>query len=82
MAFADSKGTRIYYDDKGKGEPVLLCLTGWCVHHTIFAPLAERFSAQHQVLVRFHFRDPPDYNEGDHPTWGGAKRRSAVDVLA
>jgi hypothetical protein len=20
--------------------------------------------------VRFHFRDPPDYNEGDHPTWG------------
>jgi pimeloyl-ACP methyl ester carboxylesterase len=51
MAFADSKGTRTYYDDKGKGEPVLLCLTGWCVHHTIFAPLAERLSTQHRVLA-------------------------------
>jgi pimeloyl-ACP methyl ester carboxylesterase len=51
MAFADSEGTRIYYDDRGKGEPVLLCLTGWCVHHTIFLPLAERLSAQHRVLA-------------------------------
>jgi hypothetical protein len=51
MAFADSQGTRIYYDDRGKGEPVLLCLSGWCVHHTIFLPLAERLSAQHRVLA-------------------------------
>jgi pimeloyl-ACP methyl ester carboxylesterase len=51
MAFADSEGTRIYYDDRGKGEPVLLCLPGWCVHHTMFVPLAERLSAQHRVLV-------------------------------
>lgn len=51
MAFADSEGTRIYYDDRGKGEPVLLCLPGWCVHHTMFVPLAERFSAQHRVLI-------------------------------
>ena len=51
MAFAESEGTRIYYDDRGKDEPVLLCLTGWCVHHTIFLPLAERLSAQHRVLA-------------------------------
>ena len=51
MAFANSEGTRIYYDEKGKGEPVLLCLTGWCVHHTIFLPLAERLRAQHRVLA-------------------------------
>ncbi|HEX6438245.1 MAG TPA: alpha/beta hydrolase [Candidatus Binatia bacterium] len=51
MPFADSEGTQIYYDEKGKGEPVFLCLTGWCVHHTIFLPLAERLSAQHRVLV-------------------------------
>jgi pimeloyl-ACP methyl ester carboxylesterase len=51
MPFADSKGTRIYYDDRGKGEPALLCLTGWCVHRTIFVPLAERLSAQHRVLA-------------------------------
>jgi pimeloyl-ACP methyl ester carboxylesterase len=51
MAFAESEGTRIYYDSRGKGEPVLLCLTGWCVHQTIFLPLAERLSAQHRVLA-------------------------------
>jgi pimeloyl-ACP methyl ester carboxylesterase len=51
MAFADSDGARIYYDDRGKGEPVFLCLTGWCVHHKIFMSLAERLSAQHRVLV-------------------------------
>lgn len=31
MAFADSEGTRIFYDDRGNGEPVLLCLPGWFV---------------------------------------------------
>ena len=28
MPFADSEGTRTYYDDRGKGEPALLCLPG------------------------------------------------------
>ena len=51
MAFADAEGTRIYYDDRGTGEPVLLCLPGWCVHHTMFVPVAERLSAYHRVLV-------------------------------
>ncbi|MGH2403573.1 MAG: alpha/beta fold hydrolase [bacterium] len=51
MPFADSEGTRIYYDDRGKREPVLMCLPGWCVHHTMFVPLAERLSTQHRVLV-------------------------------
>ena len=49
MAFADSEGTRIYYDERGEGEPVLLCLTGWCVHHTIFLPLAERLGVPNIV---------------------------------
>ena len=51
MAFADSEGTRIYYDDQGRAEPVLVCLPGWCVHHTMFLPLAERLSARHRVLA-------------------------------
>jgi pimeloyl-ACP methyl ester carboxylesterase len=51
MPFADSDGTRIYYDDRGTGEPTILCLPGWCVHHTIYAPLAERLSADHRVLA-------------------------------
>src|ERR687886_223576 len=51
MPFADSEGTRIYYDDRGTGEPVLLCLSGWCVHHTIYEPLVERMSGHHRVLA-------------------------------
>ena len=51
MPFADSDGIRIYYDDSGEGDPALLCLPGWCNTHTIFAPLAERLSADHRVLA-------------------------------
>ena len=52
MPFADSEGIQIYYDDMGEGEPVLLCLPGWCCHHTMFEPtFAERLSANHRVLV-------------------------------
>ncbi len=51
MPFADSEGIRIYYDDRGEGEPALLCLPGFCNEHTIFEPFAERLSADHRVLV-------------------------------
>jgi pimeloyl-ACP methyl ester carboxylesterase len=51
MPFADSDGIRIYYDARGEGEPALMCLPGWCNTHTIFAPLAERLSADHRVLA-------------------------------
>jgi pimeloyl-ACP methyl ester carboxylesterase len=51
MPFADSEGIRIFYDDTGEGEPVLLCLPGWCNTHAIFAPLAKRLSADHRVLA-------------------------------
>jgi pimeloyl-ACP methyl ester carboxylesterase len=68
MAFADSAGTRIYYDDGGAGEPVFLCLPGWCVHHTMFAPTAERLRARHRVLAmdwRGHGDSPaPDRDFG------------------
>lgn len=51
MPFVQSAGTRIYYDDAGAGEPVLVCLPGWCVHHTIYGPLAERLGVVNRVLV-------------------------------
>jgi pimeloyl-ACP methyl ester carboxylesterase len=51
MPFADSDGIQIYYDDRGEGEPALLCLPGWCNTHTIFEPLAELLSADHRVLA-------------------------------
>lgn len=51
MPFVDSAGTRIYFDDRGVGEPALVCLPGWCVHHTIYGPVAERLGATNRVLV-------------------------------
>src|SRR5215208_1581813 len=51
MAFADSEEIQIYYDDRGMGEPVILCLPGFTNEHTIFAPLVERLSADYRVLA-------------------------------
>jgi pimeloyl-ACP methyl ester carboxylesterase len=62
MAFVDSEGIQIYYDDRGEGEPALLCLPGFMNDHTIFAPLVERLSADHRVLVldwRGHGKSQP-----------------------
>jgi pimeloyl-ACP methyl ester carboxylesterase len=64
MPFADSEGTQIYYDDRGRGEPALLCLPGWCVHHTIYSPLVERLSADHRVLA-MDWRGHADSEESD-----------------
>lgn len=50
MPFVDSVGTRIFYEDRGTDEPVLLCLPGWCVHHTIYDPLGDRLATKHRVL--------------------------------
>jgi pimeloyl-ACP methyl ester carboxylesterase len=78
MPFADSEGIRIYYDDRGEGEPVLLCLPGWCNTHTIFTPLAERLSADHRILAidwRGH-----GYSQASDRDFGFAEM--AVDALA
>ena len=78
MPFADSDGTRIYYDDRGAGEPAVLCLPGWCVHHTIFTPTAERLSARHRVLAmdwRGHGQSPASEED-----WGHAEM--VADALA
>jgi pimeloyl-ACP methyl ester carboxylesterase len=64
MPFADSEGTRIYYNDRGTGEVAHLCLPGWCVHHTIYAPLVERLSADHRVLA-MDWRGHADSEESD-----------------
>ena len=78
MPFADSDGIRIQYDDRGKGEPIFLCLPGWCVHHSIFAPLAERLSADHRVLA-MDWRGHGESQTSDRD-WGHAEM--VADALA
>jgi len=78
MAFADSEGTRIYYDDRGRSEPVFVCLPGWCVHHTIFVPLAERLSGRHRVLAM----DWRGHGESQPPKRDFGHAEMVADVLA
>src|SRR5215217_6693012 len=78
MPFADSGGIRIYYDDTGEGEPVLLCLPGWCNDHTIFAPLAERLRSDYRVLA-MDWRGHGDSQASDRD-FGFPE--NAVDALA
>ena len=78
MPYADSEGIRIYYDDRGEGEPVLLGMPGWCNKQTIFAPLAERLSSDHRVLAmdwRGH-----GHSQASDRDFGFAE--NAVDALA
>lgn len=51
LAIVNSGGTKIYYDDRGDGEPALLCIPGFTNDHSIFAPLAKRLSQDHRVLI-------------------------------
>ena len=78
MPFAESGGIRIYYDDRGEGKPVILCLPGWCNDHTIIAPIAERLSADHRVLA-MDWRGHGDSQASDRDS-GFAE--NAVDALA
>ena len=80
MPFADSQGIRIYYDDTGEGEPALLCLPGWCNTHAIFAPLAERLSADHRVLA-MDWRGHGDSQASDRDFGFAEMARDAVAVM-
>src|SRR6266850_7410748 len=51
MTDARSDGLVIHYDDRGEGEPALLCLPGWCAGRAAFADLAPRLAERHRVLA-------------------------------
>ena len=51
MAEAVSQGTRISYDDQGRGEPALLLMTGWCGSRKVFDALAASCAARRRVLA-------------------------------
>lgn len=51
MPEVQSYGTRISYDDQGKGEPALLFMPGWCGSRSVFNQLAARCAARRRTLA-------------------------------
>jgi pimeloyl-ACP methyl ester carboxylesterase len=41
----------IAFDDRGRGEPALLFLPGWCGPRTVFGPLADRLEGSFRTLA-------------------------------
>lgn len=46
-----SNGTRIEYDDVGRGEPALLFMPGWCANRSHFGKLVRICSTQRRCLA-------------------------------
>jgi pimeloyl-ACP methyl ester carboxylesterase len=63
-------GHRIHYDDRGRGEPALLLLPGWCVNRTVYDRLAPILARWRRVLTV----DWRGHGDSDHARadFGGA----------
>jgi pimeloyl-ACP methyl ester carboxylesterase len=48
---ARAGGVRIDYDDRGRGEPALLFLTGWCSSRERWERVADRAAARRRVIA-------------------------------
>jgi pimeloyl-ACP methyl ester carboxylesterase len=46
-----SHGTRISYDDEGRGEPAFLFMPGWCGSRRVFDQLAARCATRRRTLA-------------------------------
>lgn len=47
----DRDGVTLRYVDRGRGDPPLVFVHGWCCDHRHFAPQIERFAADHRVVA-------------------------------
>jgi pimeloyl-ACP methyl ester carboxylesterase len=44
-------GVSIAYDDRGVGEPVFVCLPGWCSDRFQFSPIVDHLSSRGRTIV-------------------------------
>src|SRR5262245_16548417 len=71
MPQARSDELIIDYDDRGQGEPALLCLPGWCASRAKYDEFGERTAARRRVLAldwRGHGRSdraPADFGHAE-----------------
>jgi pimeloyl-ACP methyl ester carboxylesterase len=81
MATAEAEGVRIAYEDRGAGEPALLCLTGWCSSKERYEHLVPLL-ARSRRTVTFDWRGH-GASQRDVPDFGVAEMvEDALAVLA
>lgn len=77
---ADAGGVRIAWDERGPhAGPTLLCLPGWCVSRSFFAPLAERLADAGRRVVTLDWRG---HGESERPPADFGHADLVADALA
>ena len=51
MSQAIAKGTQIYYEEMGQGEPALLLMPAWCQSHSVHRHLLPKSAAHRRTLT-------------------------------
>lgn len=51
MPYAARNGTRLYFEQAGRGDPPMVFVHGWCCDRTFFEPQFDRFKAAHAVTT-------------------------------
>ncbi len=80
MAQVTVLGSRVSYDDLGRGSPALLFLPGWCVNRSVFRELSQLCSVPRRVMAA----DWPGHGGSEAPAGDFGTERlveSAVAVI-
>ncbi len=71
-------GLTITYDDRGVGEPAVVCLPGWCSDRFQFAPLIDRLAFNRRTMVL----DWRGHGDSDIPAGDYGYADMIEDILA
>ena len=50
MPYLNRDGVRLFYEQAGSGDEMMLFVHGWCCNHTYFAPQFEHFADRYRVV--------------------------------
>jgi pimeloyl-ACP methyl ester carboxylesterase len=51
MPALDRHGTKLFYEESGRGDPTFVFVHGWTCNHTYFEPQVEHFARHHRVVT-------------------------------
>ena len=78
MLVTHKSGVKIAFDDRGRGEPALLFLPGWCAPRWVFSEVMARCALHRRVLLL----DWRGHGESEAPSADFGMRELADDALA